>query len=145
MATDPDEADGPAPAGASGHTRPRPTGRRPRLEDVGTDPDYRFTLANERTFLAWIRTSLALIAGGVALVQFGDALGPRPIRLALGILLIALSGTLAALSHHRWAAGERAMRLGESLPINRISALLGYGLAAVAVVVLIVLLVGGSR
>ena len=36
---------------------------------VGEEPDYRFTLANERTFLAWIRTALALIAGGVALVQ----------------------------------------------------------------------------
>lgn len=142
MATDPDEADGPAPAGASDPTRPLRTGRRPPLEDVGSDPDYRFTLANERTFLAWIRTSLALIAGGVALVQFGDALGPRPIRLALGILLIALAGTLAALSHHRWAAGERAMRLGESLPRNRVSVILGYALAAVAVVVLVVLILG---
>jgi putative membrane protein len=112
---------------------------------VGTDPDYRFTLANERTFLAWIRTSLALIAGGVALVQFGDALGPRPIRLALGIVLIVLSGTLAALSHHRWAAGERAMRLGESLPRNRASAVLGYGLAAVAVAALVVIIVGGGQ
>jgi putative membrane protein len=26
------------------------------------EPDYRFTLANERTFLAWIRTALALLA-----------------------------------------------------------------------------------
>jgi putative membrane protein len=31
-----------------------------------SDPDYRFSLANERTFLAWIRTALALVAGGVA-------------------------------------------------------------------------------
>lgn len=33
----------------------------------GSEPDARFSLANERTFLAWIRTALALIAGGVAL------------------------------------------------------------------------------
>ncbi|NLT31088.1 MAG: DUF202 domain-containing protein, partial [Propionibacterium sp.] len=26
---------------------------------TGTEPDPRFTLANERTYLAWIRTSLA--------------------------------------------------------------------------------------
>lgn len=36
----------------------------------GEEPDARFSLANERTFLAWIRTSLALIAGGVALEAF---------------------------------------------------------------------------
>src|SRR3954470_20484811 len=34
---------------------------------VGTRPDHRFSLANERTFLAWVRTSLAMLAGGVAL------------------------------------------------------------------------------
>lgn len=30
------------------------------------EPDVRFTLANERTFLAWIRTSLAFLAVAVA-------------------------------------------------------------------------------
>ncbi|MFB7860263.1 YidH family protein [Rhodococcus qingshengii] len=34
---------------------------------IGEEPDYRFTFANERTFLAWIRAATALIAGGVAL------------------------------------------------------------------------------
>ena len=39
----------------------------------GTEPDPRFTLANERTFLAWIRTSLAFLAGGIAIEAFtGD-------------------------------------------------------------------------
>ncbi|MGL9725147.1 YidH family protein [Sodalis sp. (in: enterobacteria)] len=36
----------------------------------GKRPDYRFSLANERTFLAWIRTALALLAGAVGLEQF---------------------------------------------------------------------------
>lgn len=27
----------------------------------GEEPDYRLTLANERTFLAWIRTALAIL------------------------------------------------------------------------------------
>ena len=39
---------------------------------VGRDPDYRFTLANERTFLAWIRTALALSAGGLASISLLD-------------------------------------------------------------------------
>ena len=35
---------------------------RPKLHEIGAEPDPRFTCANERTFLAWNRTSLALIA-----------------------------------------------------------------------------------
>ena len=30
------------------------------------EPDIRFTLANERTFLAWVRTAIGLVAAGVA-------------------------------------------------------------------------------
>jgi uncharacterized membrane protein YidH (DUF202 family) len=40
---------------------------RPSTEDH--EPDYRFTLANERTFLAWVRTAPGPLAGGVAVDQ----------------------------------------------------------------------------
>jgi putative membrane protein len=40
------------------------TARR-RWYDEGVDPDRRYSLANERTFLAWIRTSLALVADAI--------------------------------------------------------------------------------
>jgi len=33
------------------------------------EPDYRFTLANERTFLAWHRTALGLLAVMTAIAQ----------------------------------------------------------------------------
>ena len=33
----------------------------------GQEPDPRFSLANERTFLAWIRTALALAAAAIGL------------------------------------------------------------------------------
>lgn len=118
--------------------------RRTPLRDVGTDPDYRFSLANERTFLAWIRTSLALLAGGIAVVQLAPDLGPRPLRLAVGVALIVISGIIAGAAHHRWATAERAMRMGTTLPPNRLAVLLGYGLAIVALVVLIVLLASGG-
>lgn len=119
--------------------------RHPPLHTIGSDPDYRYSLANERTFLSWIRTALALIAAGVAVVQLAPDLGPRGLRLAVGTALIVVGGFLAAASHHRWITRERAMRLGTTLPRNRLAILLGYSLAAIAVAVLVVLLISEPR
>jgi putative membrane protein len=96
---------------------------------TGDEPDYRFSLANERTFLAWIRTALALLAGAVALEVLDPDL-PAAARRLLGGLLVA-SGTLVAASAWlRWAAAERAIRRGEPLPA------LGTGLAVTLTVLL---------
>lgn len=113
-------------------------GARSPLHEVGEAPDYRFTLANERTFLAWIRTSLALIAAGVAVIQLVP--GPGVIRHTLGILLITLGGVLSAVSYGHWEQNERAMRLGEQLPHSMVPRLVAgaLSLAAVAALVLIV-------
>lgn len=113
---------------------------RPRMAEVGSDPDYRFSLANERTFLAWIRTALALLAAGVAVVQFAEDIG-RPVRLAVGITLIIIAGMMSSAAHHRWSTRERAIRLGATLPGTRLGLLLGYGLTAVTVAVAVVLAV----
>lgn len=123
---------------------PNGAGRRARLEQIGTDPDYRFTLANERTFLAWIRTSLALIAGGVAVVQLAPSLGERWMRLVLGCVLIALSILLAAASHRRWYVNERSMRLGLALRPTPLTLVLAYGIAAIALSAFVVLLVSSG-
>jgi putative membrane protein len=112
---------------------------RDRQDEVGETPDYRFTLANERTFLAWVRTALALMAAGVALVQYVPAIGTG--RHILGFALIALGGLLAGTSYSRWARNERAMRLGRRLPHSPLPLLLGSALALVAVGTLVVVLV----
>jgi putative membrane protein len=119
--------------------------RRPRLREVGSEPDYRFSLANERTFLAWIRTALALLAGGIAVVQLAPDLGPRPVRVVIGVVLIVISGVLAAAAHHRWAEAERAMRTGTALPPSRLAVVLGYGVALIAAVVLVAMLLVEAR
>lgn len=104
----------------------------------GDEPDYRFSFANERTFLAWIRTSLALVAGGVALdvVTLSVSAHAKDIA-ALTLTLLGL-GT-ALISWVRWALAERAMRRSEPLPA------FGFGIifALVLIVAVIVLLVGG--
>ena len=88
----------------------------PRAED---EPDARFTLANERTFLAWNRTALALIATGVAATQLLPKLEVAWGRRLLGLPLIALGAIVAAESFRHWRANERAMQTGEPLPARR--------------------------
>lgn len=110
----------------------------PDPRHVGSEPDYRFTLANERTFLAWIRTALALAAGGLAAVSLLDevALGET-----LGILLLALSFLTAASAYRRWALNERAMRLNEPMPKSRLPMMMAIGTAVVAMVAAVILVV----
>lgn len=113
---------------------------RPALHDVGVDPDYRFTLANERTFLAWVRTALALMAGGVAVIQFVPSFGLSGARQAIGLTLVALGGVLAAGSYRHWERNERSMRMGQRLPVSMLPRLLTASLVVVVVAVLAVVL-----
>lgn len=113
---------------------------RGRRDEIGEAPDYRFTLANERTFLSWVRTALALMAAGVALVQYFPSIGVG--RHVVGFGLIAFGGLLAGVSYFRWERNERAMRLGQRLPHSPLPLLLGSALALVAVGTLLVVLVG---
>lgn len=105
----------------------------PGSEERDSEPDYRFTLANERTFLAWIRTSLALLAGGVAVVQLVPRVGFAAGRYVIGELLILLSILIAATSVRRWHRVQRAMRHGGPLPATTLPILLAAGLTLVAV------------
>lgn len=90
--------------------------KEPAWRRSGERPDYRFSLANERTFLAWVRTSLALLAGAVAVDQLAPNLGRAEIRTVLCLLLALVSAILAVVAYRRWAAQEKAMREGKELP-----------------------------
>ncbi|MGH3682336.1 MAG: YidH family protein [Natronosporangium sp.] len=107
---------------------------------VGATPDYRFSLANERTFLAWVRTGLALVAGGLAAAQFLPELRVAYLREALAIVLLVLGGAVALRALNHWVRCERAMRLGQDLPESRFPALLAVtvGLGAVLLVAVVI-------
>lgn len=110
----------------------------------GTDPDYRFSLANERTFLAWIRTALAFVAAAVALEQLVPSFSVHGVRTALSVVL-ALFGLLAGVGAYRhWMLSERAMRRGEPLPRSPLMLWLSVGLVLIAAVVAVVLVVQAS-
>lgn len=112
-----------------------------RVRDQGTTPDYRFSLANERTFLAWLRTALALIGGGFAVDQFLPHLR-WAWRVALALALLG-AGVLCALrAVHHWVRCEQAMRRGDDLPVSRFPAVLSLLVAVVAVVMVVVVLAG---
>ena len=83
-----------------------------------TDPDIRFTLANERTFLAWVRTAIGLVAAGVAVFRLLDESVATTV---LTVVLLA-SGALAGcvgFAHFRGA--DRAIRRGETMPTSMVT------------------------
>ena len=87
-----------------------------KISRLGEAPDYRFSLANERTFLAWIRTALGFLAAGVGLDQLAPDFATPVIRELLALLLCLFSGGLAMYGYLRWLRNEKAMRLKEDLP-----------------------------
>ncbi|GIH71427.1 MULTISPECIES: YidH family protein [Sphaerimonospora] len=107
----------------------------------GNEPDPRFTLANERTFLTWLSTSLALSAGGIGLaVAPADVFGSW-VRTPLAVVLVLLAAVAAGSAYPRWRRIQVALRRDEPLPPPALAPLLGYGVAAVAVLALVFVLV----
>lgn len=113
--------------------------RRPGwVYDAGEEPDPRFTLANERTFLAWVRTALAMFAGGVALHAL-EVPSTDWLRTLLVVLLIGVGGLVCLFSLVRWARVERAMRLREPLPSFGLGVAMTLSLVFVAALLVAVL------
>src|SRR5699024_10869851 len=73
-----------------------------RIFPDGDDPDPRFTLANERTFLSWIRTALAFIGGGIAVEAFTSEIFSTGLRATLSIVLMVIGFVLASGAAFRW-------------------------------------------
>jgi putative membrane protein len=91
--------------------------RRPRsVYGVGEEPDPRFSMANERTALAWVRTSLAFVAGGVGLTSVARLAGLSRFLDVVAGVLCALGAVLAVSAVLGWQRRERAMRLDLPLP-----------------------------
>ena len=109
--------------------------------DEGAEPDYRLTLANERTFLAWIRTSLALLAGGIALREVVKPFSVSGARTTLAVTAVVLSLVLAGSSYWRWDRVQQAMRRGEPLPRPWAVPLLALAVTVIAAVVAVLLVV----
>lgn len=116
--------------------------RQPRWQQEGHEPDYRFSLANERTFLAWMRTALALLAGGVLLDQFSTKLSSHIIVSALAISLSVLAAVLCVSAYVRWRANQISMRQSRPLPRTMLIPLLAWSVSGIGAVVALLLISG---
>jgi putative membrane protein len=104
--------------------------------------DYRFLLANERTFLAWMRTALALVAGGVALDQFVVVAGARDLVAFLGVFAITLGAIVAVLGIVQWRRADQAMRNGTRMNSSLTLMIIGAMLAVFAFAIALLLTFG---
>jgi putative membrane protein len=110
----------------------------------GTEPDYRFTLADERTMLAYVRTALSLIAAAVALVKLVPPFALPGMREVAGVLLAVTGVAAAVLAPYRYVTVERAMRRGGPLPAGRVLLLVPTAVAVVGALVLVVAVAEGG-
>ncbi|MER6942313.1 DUF202 domain-containing protein [Nocardioides sp. NPDC127514] len=104
------------------------------------EPDVRFTLANERTFLAWIRTSLAFLAVAVA-VDTLEVGGGTALAVLAPLSLAILAAACAAWSWWSWVRSERAIRRRDALPTRRAPLPLVFGVLGSVALVSMALLV----
>lgn len=109
-------------------------------ESAAAQPDYRFLLANERTFLAYIRTALALNGGALAIDQLLDA--DRPLRIAFAGLGAGLGFFVSATSYRRWRSNDEAIRADQPLATPVAPFVLATGMVVISVLVFVVFIVG---
>lgn len=109
--------------------------------DEEREPDYRFTLANERTFLAWLRTALALDAAGIAVVHLLPQLLVPGVRELAGVSLVLLGAVVAGGAYSRWRRYQQALREGRPLPPSRLPAVLVVVLTVVSVLAVALLVI----
>ena len=121
---------GPDPAAGHDAGRDAVDDDRPWWEQ-GEEPDYRATLANERTFLAWSRTALALLAGSLAVLQLVHV-APFDLRLALACYLIAISVGVTLTGYYQWRSRQQRMRHRRPLGHTSVHALLGTAVLLLA-------------
>jgi putative membrane protein len=92
-----------------------PSGWAARLLSTGSDPDARFSLANEGV-ATFVSTQMAK---GVSIL------------VAAGLVLLGALTCVAA--WFRWLRVERAMRQAQGIPPSRLAPLLAFGIALLAI------------
>ena len=118
----------------------------PAKASDGSEPDARFTFANERTFLAWSRTSLALVVAGLAVIQLLPPFPGVPWgRHLIGTPLILLGAAVSVLGYREWSGNQRALRRGEPMRQSNLPRLLAGTVTGIALVAAALALLSSLR
>ena len=104
------------------------------------EPDYRMSLAAERTYLAYVRTALALLAAGVAVAGALPDAGHEDLRRVMAVVLVLAGLLLAATARARWRAVDTAMRRGAPLPQGKTPLAVSAAVVVVALLALVLVL-----
>jgi len=75
-------------------------------------PDARFTLANERTLLAYQRSAIGLMAAAIAVAHF---FGDEVMVLVLALALLATAAFAAVGGYARYRQVDAALRSGRTI------------------------------
>ena len=108
------------------------------MDEQPEPTDYRFLLANERTFLAWIRTALSLQIAGLGVLQFLTH-GDDAVRYTLGVSLVVAGSYVGTTGYLRYYRNERAIRANEDLTSIRSSAVVAAAVIVLPLLAAIVL------
>jgi putative membrane protein len=101
--------------------------------DEESEPDVRFSLANERTLLAYQRTAIGLVAAAVAVAHFLDD-EDDALTLTLAAVLLVSGGVATIGGYRRYRAADRAIRAGRPLPAGSTPLLVSAGLVICLVI-----------
>jgi putative membrane protein len=107
--------------------------------DSRHEPDVRFSLANERTFLAWGRTSVAIIATGLII---GKVLAPESDTIIWSVLagvIVVVGALLGLLAFRGYQRADTAIRRDEPLPPSRLPLMLVVSLVGTGAIGLLLL------
>lgn len=132
---EPEQTQPPERPGAPGEPVPVGDQRRPRaVYGVGDEPDARFSLANERTALAWVRTGLGLVAGGVALTSLATFAELTVLLDVIAAVACLAGAAVAGYGWRTWRRNEIALRTGAPLPAPTALPVLAGGVVLMALV-----------
>lgn len=103
--------------------------------------DYRFLLANERTFLAYVRTAVALHIAGFGILQFLTS-GQDAVREGFGLAMVVAGSFVGVIGYRRFRSNEATIRANGDLNTARSPVVLAFAVGALPLLAALVLTFG---